>query len=221
MPEGARTGDQQQQPRRLIIYVGVSESQEIAATGQVANFGEPIEVVDKRRVVRHLLDEHGNRYQDVVYPGVASQLLERPDFIEASSDKPKKEEIKEAAEQVRSLSFSDTHGQRRALELAAAGERVDEVVHGEPGYVVVEPGAAVAAGAADQAPQEPVTVPQGQAQPDVQPNPPVNLQPAHPLAQTGEAPGAEVREGDADTDKQQTPGRARPRSGSRTATKRG
>lgn len=220
MPEGTTQGGAAKVPTRQIVYVGVSERLEIAATGQVATFGEPIEVADRRRVVRHILDDHGNRYQDVVYPGVAEQLLQRPDFIEVTG-KASKKEIEEAAERVRELAFADTHGQIRALELAAKGERVDEVVHGEPGYLVVEPGTVVTAGDAEgQAPTEPVTVPE-QGQADVQPNPPVNLQPPSPQAQTGVDPQADVREGDADTDKQPQPGRARRRSDGTRATRRG
>jgi len=217
MPEGTKAGGEQKTPTRLIMYVGVSDSQEIAATGQVAEFGVPLEVADKPRVVRHILDDHGNRWQDVRYPGVAEQLLQRADFVEPSGDKPNKTEIDEAAEQVRALSYADTHGERQALELAAEGVQVDEVVHGEPGYVVVEPGTFVE-GAGE--PQEPTVVPE-QGQRDVQPNPPVNLQPPSPQAQTGTDPASDVQEGDADTEPQRQPGRARTRRGTTSATRRG
>lgn len=215
MPEGTQAGGTQHVPKRLIMYVGVSDSQEIAATGQVAEHGVPLEVVDKPRVVRHILDDHG-RYQDVKYPGVAEQLLQRADFIVPSSDKPKKTEVEAAAQAVRALSYADTHGERQALELAARGEHVDEIAHGEPGYQIV-PAGTFTQGAGE--PQEPTVVPE-QGQRDVQPNPPVNLQPPSPQAQTGIAPDAEVKEGDPERDRQQQPGRARTRSSGNRATRR-
>lgn len=214
MPEGTQPGQVEQVPTKAIIYVGTMLDQEIAATGQLARFGEPIEVENRSKVVRHVLDDHGNRYQDVTYPGVADQLLQRPDFIEAGEGV----KVEEQAEQVRALESAGTGPEKLALTLAAEGAKVDAVVMGEPGYVVVPQGTP-APGPADTGPQEPASMPQT-GQHDVQPNPPVNLQPAAPGDQTGTDPDSEIVEGDATADKQK-PGRARPRTASRSATRRG
>jgi len=233
MPEGARTGEQQQQERKAVVYVGTMQGLEIAAAGLYAEFGVPLEVPNRSRVVRHVLDEHGNRYQDVRYPGLADQLLQRPDFIEAGEiDKAKpgvsfdqqpagaRKAVEEHAEQVRRLEAADTRWQRLALEQAEPGEQVDEIVQGGPGYIVVEPGTPLPGPGAETAPTDP-TVVRDPGRVETVPNPPVDLQPAAPGDQTGVDPDAETKEGDADTDTQQQPGRARPRAGSRTATRRG
>jgi hypothetical protein len=184
------------QPTKRIVYVGVSESMEIAESGQLARFGEPVEVVDRPRKVRHVIDDQGN-YQDVEYPGLATRLLETPNWIaapEGAKDgvaydaQPKKAQkpLDEAAAAVDRLERSETNMHRLLIEQGLDGD-IDEIVIGAPGHAL-------------QAPQDPVVVPAGEAsgQTLVQPEPPQNVlrNPDDPGQQTGPVEGEDVKEPD-------------------------